>query len=357
MTRILFTGGGTAGHVTPNIALIEAIARTRPTWEMAYAGSPDGIEARLIAAQPVAVVFHGVASGKLRRYFSWQNFIDPFRVLLGILQALGLMLRWRPDVVFSKGGFVSVPVVVAAWLLRIPVVSHESDVTPGLANRLTYPFCHRICVTFEETCDYLPKQRVIVTGTPVRQSLLEGDPGRGRAWLGFTGEKPVLLVFGGSLGATAINRQVRAVLPRLLALFDVVHVTGESQVDPAYDDPGYRQHPFIGDAFGDVLAAASLVICRAGANSLYELFLARRPHLLIPLTTAASRGDQLVNARLFTGKGFSRMIEESALSDDAFMAAVEATMRDRDLILAALEGFERRDAVVALLGVIEESLA
>jgi UDP-N-acetylglucosamine--N-acetylmuramyl-(pentapeptide) pyrophosphoryl-undecaprenol N-acetylglucosamine transferase len=369
MPRVLFTGGGTAGHVTPNIALLEA-AKSK-SWEVAYVGSAEGIEREMIGAMGVA--YYSVSSGKLRRYFSWQNFIDPFFILWGILQSLVLCFRWRPDVVFSKGGFVSVPVVVAAWLLRVPVISHESDVTPGLANRLTYPFCRKICVTFEATVPYLPEGKVKVTGTPVRRSLIAGDAKAGLAFLGFSGEKPVLLVFGGSLGAAMINNQVRRVLPALIQDFDVVHVVGNGNLDTSIEEPGhvksnvqsylqsYVQKEFIGEQFGHVLAAAAVVVSRAGANSLYELLMTRKPHLLIPLGKAASRGDQLDNARVFAELGFSRVLYEEALtgskkSDDAFVESVKDVLDHREEITARLESFEIKDSVNLIIELIQESV-
>lgn len=381
MPRVLFTGGGTAGHVTPNIALLEAAQAKN--WEVAYVGSFKGIERKMI--QVLEIDYYPVASGKLRRYFSWQNFIDPFIIFWGILQSLVLCLRLRPDAVFSKGGFVSVPVVVAAWLLRVPVISHESDVTPGLANRLTYPFCRKICVTFDATVPYLPKGRVNVTGTPVRQSLVAGDAAAGLRFLGFTGEKPVLLVFGGSLGAAKINDQTRRVLPALTQFFDVVHVVGNGNLDTSIDESGhiqshipgsapgsvpgsvpnpvsrYVQKEFIGEPFGDVLAAAAVVVSRAGANSIYELLMARKPHLLIPLGKAASRGDQLDNARVFAALGFSRVLYEEALvgdakSDEAFVASVKDVLVHRDEITTRLASFEIKDSVNLIIDLIQESV-
>ena len=351
---VCFTGGGTAGHVTPNIALIEA-AEARG-WQVFYVGAADGIEARMIP--PMGVTFYPVASGKLRRYFSWQNFVDPFKVVWGICQSLRLLIRNRPDAVFSKGGFVSVPVVIAAWLLRIPVISHESDVTPGLANRLTYPFCRRLCVTFEETLPYLRQRfrsRTLVTGTPLRQSLVQGDADRGLAYLGFTGEKPVLLVFGGSLGAAVLNRQVRAVLNTLLDHCDVVHIAGEAGASEALAQPGYRCLSFVGEEFGDVLAAADVVVARAGANSLYELLYTRKPHLLVPLSLAASRGDQIVNARVFEKRGFSRVLDESELTDEAFVSAIRGLIADRDRIADTLSEFEARDSLAIILETIQSN--
>lgn len=352
MPKILFTGGGTAGHVTPNIALIEETQKRG--WLCAYVGSPKGIEHEMIAA--LDIPFHGIASGKLRRYFSWQNFIDPLFVVLGFLQSVFICLRQKPDVVFSKGGFVSVPVVAAAWLLRIPVISHESDVSPGLANRLAYPFCRTICITFEETARFLPEGKVFVAGTPVRKSLLDGDAKRGLDYLGFDGEKDVLLVFGGSLGAGVINQQVRAVLARLLETFDIVHVVGAGNVEPELSQRGYVQREFIRSEFGDVLAAAALVVSRAGANSLYELFVTRTPHLLIPLTLAASRGDQIDNASTFASKGFSHVIPEESLSDKDFLEALETLSLARHFVSQAMSAFEVRDSVDLIMGQIQKNL-
>ena len=357
MTRVLFTGGGTAGHVTPNIALLEAAASK--SWEVAYVGSAAGIEREMIGA--LGIPYYCVSSGKLRRYFSWKNFIDPFFIIWGLVQSVVLCLRLRPDAVFSKGGFVSVPLVLAAWLLRVPVISHESDLTPGLANRLTYPFCKKICVTFEATARYLPKGKVKVTGTPVRQSLASGDAKAGLEFLEFSGKKPVLLVFGGSLGAATINNQTRRVLPVLCRDFDVVHVVGNGNFDSAIEEPCYVQKEFIGGQFGHVLAAATVVVSRAGANSIYELLMTRKPHLLIPLGKAASRGDQLDNACIFADLGFSRVLHEEALtsdqkSDEVFVESVKAVFVHNEEITARLRSFEIKDSVRLIIELIQESI-
>jgi UDP-N-acetylglucosamine--N-acetylmuramyl-(pentapeptide) pyrophosphoryl-undecaprenol N-acetylglucosamine transferase len=309
----------------------------------------------------LGIPYYSVASGKLRRYFSWQNFIDPFFILWGLVQSVALCLRLRPDAVFSKGGFVSVPLVVAAWLLRVPVISHESDVTPGLANRLTYPFCRRICVTFEATARYLPKGKVNVTGTPVRRALVSRDAAAGLEFLGFSGQKPVLLVFGGSLGAATINNQTRRVLTVLVQDFDVVHLVGHGNLDSAIASPGYVQKEFIGDQFGDVLAAATVVVSRAGANSVYELLMTRKPHLLIPLGKSASRGDQLDNARVFADLGLSRVLYEEALtsdkkSDDVFVESVKALLVHSEEIIARLQSFEIKDSLNLIIELIQESI-
>jgi UDP-N-acetylglucosamine--N-acetylmuramyl-(pentapeptide) pyrophosphoryl-undecaprenol N-acetylglucosamine transferase len=349
--KILFTGGGSAGHVTPNIALIER-ARSEG-WECVYVGSRAGIEKEIV--EPLEIPYYPIASGKLRRYFDWQNFIDPFYILVGIIQSLFICLRDRPDVVFSKGGFVAVPIVVAAWLCRVPVICHESDVTPGLANKICFPFARNICVNFEQTRQYLPAGKVIVTGTPVRKSLLNGDRLRGLKYLGITDEKPVLLVFGGSLGAKAINEQVRQVVDRVTGQFVLVHVTGAGNEDKSFrETPGYLQIEFLVDEFGDVLAAADIVIARAGANSIYELLITRKPHILIPLSAAASRGDQLVNARVFAEAGYSRVIDEDVLDNELFIKEVEDVFANRAIIAARLEEFDIQDSTTVIVNLIRK---
>ncbi|MCB1693085.1 MAG: undecaprenyldiphospho-muramoylpentapeptide beta-N-acetylglucosaminyltransferase [Pseudomonadales bacterium] len=350
MTDIVFTGGGSAGHVTPNIAIIDRL--TGEGWRTAYIGSRDGIERALI--EELRVPYYPIASGKLRRYFSWQNFTDPFRILFGVLQSLAILLRLRPKVVFSKGGFVSVPVVFAAWLCRIPVIGHESDITPGLANRLAFPFVRRICVNFDETVQYLPPGKTVVTGSPVRESLLSGDRQAGLTMFGLSGDKPVLLVFGGSLGATSINQAVRGALDALPD-FDVIHVTGAGLESAELSNrPGYVQRAFIGQGFGDVLAAADVVLSRAGANSLYELLAARKPHVLVPLPLSASRGDQIDNARVFEAAGMSRVIPQEKLTPESLAEAVREVYEDRAAISAKLATFERKDAVTLITGLIKD---
>src|SRR5215217_1911890 len=264
---LAFTGGGTAGHVMPNLALAPSL-RERG-WTLHYLGSETGPERAL--AEGAGIPFHAFATGKLRRYFSWRNFTDPFRVVWGVFQVWRLLGELKPAKVFSKGGFVSVPVVYAAALRGIPVVLHESDLTPGLANRMSLFCCERICASFPETLDHLPPAKAVLTGTPIRAELFEGDPRRGTHFLGFDGSKPLLLVMGGSLGSKAVNDALRANLEATLARYDVVHPCGKGWLEPALEGRhGYRQFEFLGPELGDVIAAADLVVSRAGANSLFE---------------------------------------------------------------------------------------
>lgn len=237
MKRIILTGGGTAGHVTPNIALLPRLKELQ--YDIHYIGSYNGIEKELI--EQFGIPYHGIATGKLRRYFSLQNFTDPFRVLKGMNEAKKLVKILKPDVIFSKGGFVSVPVVLSGKRCRVPVIIHESDMTPGLANKLSLSAATKVCCNFPETLELLPDGKALLTGSPIRQELLTGDKFKAREFLGFTSDKPVILVVGGSLGAVAVNEAVRAVLPKLLKSYQVIHLCGRGKLDESLKEIG-RAH-------------------------------------------------------------------------------------------------------------------
>lgn len=352
--RMVFTGGGSAGHVTPNVSLIEHYLAEG--WQLRYIGSGAALERQILL--PLGIPCRAVYTGKLRRYFSWRNFTDPFLLLLGFLQSLVILLRWRPQLLFSKGGFVAVPVVAAAWLLRIPVVTHESDVTPGLATRMIAPLAARICVSFDETMRFLPKKRVTLTGSPVRKLIREGRADRGRKFLGLQGEgPPLLLVFGGSLGARVLNRVTVEALPQLLKSFDLVHICGRGKLPETHRKEGvYLPFEYIGDEFGDLLAAADLAVSRAGANSLYELLFMHLPHLLVPLPETASRGDQIINARIFQKRGFSACLAESELNADSLLKAVLQVQKDRDRYIKAMQGAGSLDGTKGITEVISQVL-
>ena len=307
MKRIILTGGGTAGHVTPNIALLPRLKELQ--YDIHYIGSYNGIEKELI--EQFGIPYHGIATGKLRRYFSVQNFTDPFRVLKGLGDARKLVKILKPDVIFSKGGFVSVPVVLAGKSCHVPSIIHESDMTPGLANKLSFSAATKICCNFPETLRYLPEGKAVLTGSPIRQELLTGDKFKAREFLGFTSDKPVILIIGGSLGAVAVNNAVRAILPQLLKKYQVIHLCGKGRLDPTLNHlDGYMQYEYIKDELKDLFAMADVVISRAGANAICELLALHKPNILIPLPASASRGDQILNARSFERQGFSVVLEE-----------------------------------------------
>ncbi len=350
MKRLVVTGGGTAGHVVPALPVMQAFIDRGV--QVDFIGSGIELERTLVA--PLAVTYHRIAAGKLRRYFSLENLLDAFRVLLGIVQALVLIRRLRPDVVFSKGGFVSFPVVFAAWCWRIPVVAHESDLTPGLANRLALPFVRTLCVNFPATRPPRFPGDVIYTGTPVRPALLDGEADRGRALIGAGGEKPVLVVTGGSLGAEAINSVVRKALPELVRRAVIVHVCGPGRVVPV-ELPDYHPFEYVRDEWGDLLAAATAVVSRAGANSLYELLCLRKPNLLIPLSRKASRGDQIENAAWAEAEGFSHVLQEDVLSVETLVAAVDEILAETETESGKIAGFQPPDSVGLIVTAIERA--
>jgi UDP-N-acetylglucosamine--N-acetylmuramyl-(pentapeptide) pyrophosphoryl-undecaprenol N-acetylglucosamine transferase len=348
--RLLVTGGGTAGHVVPALPVIEALIGQGVTVD--FVGSGSDFERELLAGLPVA--YHGIPAGKLRRYFSLENLVDAFRVIGGIARAFVLLGDLRPDVVFSKGGFVSFPVVFAAWLRRIPVVAHESDLTPGLANRLAMPFVTTLCVNFPVTRPERFDGEILYTGTPVREALLAGDADRGRALIRAPAGKQVIVITGGSLGADRINEVVRDALDELLARAVVVHVCGRGKTREI-DRAGYHQFEYVGEQWGDLLAAADLVVSRAGANTLYELLCLKKPNLLIPLSAAASRGDQIENAEYAKACGYSRVIQEAELDSAALVAAVDEILGRADC--GKIAAFTPPDSVTLIVDALARASA
>ncbi|MBP1156277.1 MULTISPECIES: undecaprenyldiphospho-muramoylpentapeptide beta-N-acetylglucosaminyltransferase [unclassified Paenibacillus] len=326
MKKIVFTGGGTAGHVTPNLAIMAQL-RTQG-WEIEYIGSRDGIEKEIIDHE--GIPFHHIASGKLRRYFDLKNAKDPFKVLLGVGQAYRLLRQIKPHIVFSKGGFVTVPVILACRLHGIPIICHESDLTPGLANKISMPFSSRICVTFPETLEHIRSDKAECTGLPIREQILQGNSSRGMQMCGFHSQKPVLLFMGGSLGAKKINQAVRESLDPLLAGFQIIHICGKGNTESALNEVmGYRQFEYVKDELPDLLACADLVISRAGSTSIFELLALRKPMLLIPLSREASRGDQILNAESFRKMGYSKVLYEEDLSPQSLVSGVSDLYEER----------------------------
>lgn len=351
MKHIVLTGGGTAGHVTPNIALIPRLQELGYT--ISYIGSYNGIEKTLI--EELGIPYYGISSGKLRRYFDLKNLTDPFRVLKGFSEAKRLMKKLKPDIVFSKGGFVSVPVVIAAGRCHIPAIIHESDMTPGLANKLCIPSAVKVCCNFPETAKELPEGKAVVTGTPIRQELLSGDPARALAFTGFTADKPTLMIVGGSLGAVAVNDAVRKVLPELLKDFQIIHLCGRGKRDDSLTGtPGYVQYEYIEQELPDLFALADIVISRAGANAICELKALRKPNLLIPLSAKASRGDQILNARSFEKQGYSVVLEEEELSDTVLVDTVHKLYQNRAAYADAMAHAEGQDSLSLILSLIEQ---
>ena len=351
--KIVLTGGGTAGHVTPNIALLPSLREGG--FEISYIGTYAGIEKTLISQQ--GIPYYGIASGKLRRYFDWQNFTDPFRVVHGFFQAKTLLKQIRPDVIFSKGGFVSVPVVRAAASLRIPTIIHESDMTPGLANRLAIPAADKVCCSFPETMKYLPEGKAVLTGSPIRRELLEGSRDSALSFLGWKeDDKPTLLVTGGSQGSAVINRALRQDLDQLLPEFRIIHLCGKGNLDDTLTGKeGYIQLEYVSDELKDLYALCDLVLSRAGANSICELLALRKPNLLIPLSAASSRGDQILNADSYKRQGYSMVLKEELLTPESLLRSLQELYRDRDRYISAMSKSSQSAAIDLIMDLIRES--
>lgn len=353
MKRIVLTGGGTAGHVTPNIALIPRLKELG--YDIHYIGSYEGIEKKLIT--DFDIPYYGVATGKFRRYFDLKNFSDPFRVMKGYGDARKILKELKPDVVFSKGGFVSVPVVRAAASLKIPCIIHESDMTPGLANKLCIPVASKVCCNFPETLKNLPEEKAVLTGSPIRSELIQGDKAAALNLCKFHTNLPVIMVIGGSSGSVAINKTVRAALPKLLEDFQIVHICGTDRIDNLLlNQKGYAQFEYLKSELKDVLALADIVISRAGANAICELLALKKPNLLIPLPATSSRGDQLLNAKSFESQGYSLVLNEDDLDETTLVDKVYELYCNRKAYTETMEQSSQLNAVEKVINLIEDAV-
>lgn len=352
MKKIVLTGGGTAGHVTPNIALLPRLRELE--YEIHYIGSYEGIEKRLI--QDYGIPYYGISTGKFRRYFDPKNFSDPFRVVKGYAQARKILKDIKPDIVFSKGGFVSVPVVRAASSLKIPCIIHESDMTPGLANKLCIPVAKKICCNFPETLNYLPEEKAVLTGSPIREELSQGNKIAALDLCGFSANRPVIMVIGGSLGAANVNKAVRDALPRLLEDFQVVHICGKEKIDNLLlTTPGYKQFEYVKTELKDLFAMADVVISRAGANAICELLALKKPNILIPLK-AGSRGDQILNAKSFESQGFSIVLDEDDMTTESLLDAVHHLFFTRQSYIEAMSKSDQTNAINTITSLLERTV-
>ncbi len=351
MKRIVLTGGGTAGHVTPCIALLPELKTEG--YEIHYIGSYHGIERKLI--EEYGIPYYGISSGKLRRYFDPKNFSDPFKVMKGYLEARKLLKQLKPDIVFSKGGFVTVPVVLAAKKYGIPVIIHESDMTPGLANKLAIPSATKICANFPETIKYLPEGKAVLTGTPIRKELFSGNKIKGLDFCGFSANKPVILIIGGSTGSRVINDILRGMLPTLLRDYQIIHLCGKGNLDERLKGTaGYVQFEYIKVELNDLMAAADLVISRAGANAICEILALRKPNILIPLSAAASRGDQILNAESFEHQGYSYVLKEEDLSVSHLLEAIHTVTEKKQDYISAMNQSSLNNSVETIVQLIKE---
>jgi len=350
MKRIILTGGGTAGHVTPNLAIAPYLLNSG--YELFYVGSKMGIERTL--AERAGIPYTGISSGKLRRYVNIKNVTDAFRVVKGLGDAFAAIARIRPGLVFSKGGFVAVPVVIAAKMLRIKVILHESDMTPGLANKISLPFADKICVNFPETINHVPPGKGVLTGTPIRTELYKGSLDEARKICGFHDSKPVVMVMGGSQGSAAINECLRGVLPRLLDRFNIIHLCGKDNRRCDLATRGYLQFEYVSQELPHLLAYSDIVVSRAGANSIFEFLALRKPNLLIPLPLSASRGDQILNAKSFESQGFSLVLSEEDMSGGSLLDKIWQLYTDRKKFSERMAESPIADGTKDVIKVIEE---
>jgi UDP-N-acetylglucosamine--N-acetylmuramyl-(pentapeptide) pyrophosphoryl-undecaprenol N-acetylglucosamine transferase len=335
MKRIVFTGGGTGGHIFPGLAVISELQATN-TYECIWLGNSSGMDRSLVEAREIP--FIGIPSGKLRRYFSLRNCTDLFKIAAAFIASFFILLKLKPALLFSKGGFVSVPPCIAARILKIPVITHECDFSPGLATRINSRFASFIYVTYEDTKRFFPdtvRKKIVVTGNPVRSVFYRADPENGLRFCGFSNpSKPVLFIQGGSLGARQINDLVLECLEPLCRMYNVVHQTGPANSDQiaAADNSStagnYAAFPFIGDEMPDVLAASSLVIARSGANTVWECAAAGKPMILVPLMKGNSRGDQIENADFFARHGAAVVLAGADASTATLLDTVSELYTD-----------------------------
>jgi UDP-N-acetylglucosamine--N-acetylmuramyl-(pentapeptide) pyrophosphoryl-undecaprenol N-acetylglucosamine transferase len=336
----------------PNIALIPRLKELG--YEIHYIGS-GAIEKELVQKIP-GVVFHQISTGKLRRYFSIKNFTDPFRILRGVCQSARIISRLKPNIAFSKGGFVGVPVVIGARLRRVPIILHESDLTVGLANRISLPFAGVVCTSFETTASTIKKNKGVYTGTPIREELQRGNAEYAKKMLDFEHpEKPALLCMGGSMGAVAVNKILREALSLLTPVFNVVHLCGKGNLDPSLNNfAGYRQLEFAKSELPDIFALCDVAVSRAGANAVFELLCLALPALLIPLPPSSSRGDQLQNANYYAKRGCFEVMKQEDLTPETLYAKLKELYDRRDGYAEQMRAQGIADSLSKIISLIEQ---
>lgn len=336
--KIAFTGGGTIGHVAVNMALIPEAQHKGI--ECIYIGSKHGIEKEMIEATFPAIKYYAISSGKLRRYFSVENAKDIVRVQKGVLDALKVLRREKPDMIFSKGGFVSVPVILAARMLKIPSIIHESDVTPGLANKLALKFADKLYTTFKETLKYVPAAKADYVGSIVREDLFHGTKAEGYRLTSFSPDKKVLMVMGGSLGSKRLNKEIRDHLDELTAEYQLIHITGKGLQDHSIQHSDYKQFEFVKEELPHLYAITDTIVSRAGANAIFEFLNLRKPMILVPLGLDQSRGDQIDNAALFQSAGYAEVIQEEALTFDQLQQTLRSVEEHRAAMIEKMSQVE-----------------
>ncbi|MEI6101889.1 MAG: undecaprenyldiphospho-muramoylpentapeptide beta-N-acetylglucosaminyltransferase [Eubacteriales bacterium] len=343
---VILTGGGSGGRVTPNLALLPYLQERG--YEVHYIGTRDGIERQLVQGIP----YHEIQAGKFRRYMSVRNLTDPLRTIAGYFDAKKILKELNPSVVFCKGGFVSVPVAFAAHSLHIPTILHESDYSPGLANRLCIPKADKICLSFDVGTERY-NGRAVVTGSPIRRELMRGDRQKGLAFCSLTGQKPVLMIMGGSLGAATLNSFVDASIDDLLKSFSIIHLRGKGNINKELSaKKDYAQFEYISKELPDLFASADLILSRAGANAVFEFLALKKPALLIPLPLSASRGDQILNATFFEKHGYAMLLEQEKLTGEVLVQSLKDLHTNRKNYIDAMNAAAAASGTENVLNVI-----
>lgn len=327
--RIIFTGGGTGGHIFPNLAVIDELNRPNSIF---YIGGRNSPEEKIAHAHEIP--FYGIHTGKLRRYFDWRNFTDALKVPLGFFESLRILKKLKPDLVFAKGGYVSVPVVLAARFLKISVWLHESDVSPGLANKICSRFAQKIWLSFDESRKFFPRAHTEVVGNPIRREILNGDSEKGYKLTGFSQKHPIILIMGGSTGALSLNKLVEAILPQLVKNAQIIHITGKNSHRSAVR---YKTFEFLNEELAHIYAIADIVVSRAGSGGIFEALAWHKPMILIPLPKTASRGDQIENARVFEQHGWAMALNQDTLTPEKFLNSIQAFLQNQHLRIAMIE--------------------
>jgi len=350
--KIAFTGGGTAGHIIPNIALMDSLDNKQ--YSFIYVGQSDSMEEQIIKQK--GVTFYPISAGKLRRYFSWKNVSDVFRVIKGFFQAKKILREQSPDLLFSKGGFVCVPVVYAAHFLHIPIIIHESDLTLGLANRLSAPIADFICYTFEQTGSRIGRKNIRHTGIPIRKELLSGERDKGLKLCGFDGNLPVVLVLGGSLGSQSINVALNSQLEALTEIFQVCHICGKNNRSIHSIPNRYQSFEYVNEDLAHLYAMADLIVARAGATTVYEILKLRKPGLLVPLPLNASRGDQIENCKILSKAELANVLYEENLTPENLVQKIIETYNNKSIYINNIANYDIKDGNEELINAIQELL-
>lgn len=351
MKKIILTGGGTAGHVTPNMALIPFLKEKN--YEIIYIGSKDGIEKELI--KNLGIKYYEISSGKLRRYLDFKNITDSFNVLKGVFEATSIIKKIKPNIIFSKGGFVSVPVVLGGYLNKVPVIIHESDISSGLANKISMPFAKKICATFPEAISNTPSEKAILTGTPIRKEIFNGNIDIAKKITNFKTKKPVILFMGGSLGSVKINTILRESLKEILKDYNIIHLCGKNNLDNSLNNlDGYFQLEYASDELCHILNYADIIVSRAGSNSICEILALKKPNILIPLSKNASRGDQILNAKSFNKQGFSEVIFEEDLTKEILIQKIKNTFKQKNLYIQKMNNSNQKNSIDIIIEQIQK---